>query len=137
GGGRGGDGIGIREVGRDGIQPWFDQLSRTVELVLRLLGRDAVEQGVVVGVRSHDDEAGRLRVTQRPLRRRRAVTRERAALLDEGGGDVERDRQAVALEAGQGGGDEIGRAVVERDADGVGGVGRAGRRDGVEATVRG
>ena len=43
----------------------------------------------------------------------------------------------MTLEAGHGDVDEISRAVVEGDGDRVGGTGRPGRREGIEARVQG
>ena len=74
-------------------------------------------------------------IAQRRPRRGHAVAREGATFVDERGGQVERDREAVAFEQGKCDLDEVGGAVVKGDRDRIGGAGRIGPGERFEARI--
>src|SRR5262249_39854080 len=113
--GRSGKSLWIREMRSRHAQLALDEFDRTVELVVDLARRQAIEERMAVRMRADRHKPGRMRIAHGTPRDRPATVRKWPLIFDECGGEVEHRRNTVANENRKRGVDEVGCPVVEGD----------------------
>src|SRR5438105_1803060 len=112
-----GDGLRIGEVIAAYVQSLRDEAHRTIQFLPHSARRQAIEQGMRVGVRSDGDESRRDRFAQGLPGDRPPQAGELAALIDVLRCDIQPRRDLPPDQQRQRDLHEVGRPVVERDHD--------------------